>query len=73
MSTTRKNSRNTGALIRRFIPYYKPYLNILAMDLLCAVLTTVCALVFPLIVQRITDLAVQDFRSITLDIVLKLG
>lgn len=73
MSTTRKNSRSTGALIRRFIPYYKPYLNILAMDLLCAVLTTVCALVFPLIVQRITDLAVQDFRSITLDIVLKLG
>jgi ATP-binding cassette subfamily B protein len=37
------------------------------------VLTTVCALVFPLIVRQITDLAVSDIHSITLDIVVKLG
>ena len=72
---TQKNRRQgrTGALIRRFIPYYKPYLNILTLDMFCALLTTACALVFPLIVRQITDLAVSDASSITLDIVLKLG
>ena len=73
METIPAHKKKTPGLIRRFIPYYSPYLRILTFDLLCAVLTTVCALVFPLIVRQITDLAVSDIRSITLDIVVKLG
>ncbi|NLX82261.1 MAG: ABC transporter ATP-binding protein [Clostridiales bacterium] len=73
MSQTRKRDHRTSALLSRFIPYYKPYLGILALDMTFAVLTTICALVFPLIVRQITDLAVSDASSITLDIVLRLG
>ena len=73
MPTTASQKRNTGDLIRRFIPYYKPYLGILSLDLLFAMLTTVCALVFPLIVRQITDLAVSDAAGITLAVVAKLG
>lgn len=73
MSQTTKKDHRTRALLSRFIPYYKPYLGILALDMTCAVLTTICALVFPLIVRQITDLAVSDASSITLDVVLKLG
>jgi len=65
--------KDTAGLIRRFIPYYRPYLRILSLDLLCAVLTTVCALVFPQIVRQITDLAVSNLQGITLEVVLKLG
>ncbi len=73
MNPTPDNKGRTGALLRRFIPYYRPYLGILTLDMVCALLTTVCALVFPLIVRQITDLAVSDASSITLEIVLKLG
>ncbi len=73
MSQTTKKDHRTRALLSRFIPYYKPYLGILALDMTCALLTTICALVFPLIVRQITDLAVSDASSITLDVVLKLG
>ncbi len=73
MASDTKHHKNTSALIRRFIPYYRPYLRILTFDLLCAVLTTVCALVFPQIVRQITDLAVSNVNSITLEVVLKLG
>ncbi|MDD6309044.1 MAG: ABC transporter ATP-binding protein [Clostridia bacterium] len=44
--------------IRSFLKYYKPYWWILAADLLCAAFCTVCELVFPAIVQRITDAAI---------------
>ena len=73
MKTIPAHTKKTPGLVRRFIPYYRPYLRILTFDLVCAVLTTACALVFPLIVRQITDLAVSDIHSITLDIVAKLG
>ncbi len=66
------SSRPAG-LIRRFIPYYRPYPGVLTMSLLCAAVSTACALVFPLIVREITDLAVSDIASITLSVVLRLG
>jgi len=62
-----------GALIRRFIPYYKPYLRILVFSLVCAVLTTACGLAFPLIVREITDRAISDVASLTAPFVLGLG
>lgn len=38
----------TSELLRRFAPYFKKYRGVLALDLFCASLTTVCELVLPL-------------------------
>ena len=46
-----------NSLLKRFLPYYKPYIGILIFDLLCACATTICELVFPLIVKEITGRA----------------
>lgn len=59
--------------LRRFIPYYRPYLRTLAFSLTCALLTTICTLVFPLIVREITDLAVSGAAQLTLSLILRLG
>ena len=63
----------TGYLIKRFIPYFKNYKWILVLDLLCASLTTVCELVFPMLVRYITDLGINDIASLTVSIILKIG
>jgi len=67
-----KSSRAAG-LIRRFIPYYRPYRRILVTSLLCAVLTTASGLIFPLIVQEITDRAIGDISSLTFSFILRVG
>ena len=45
--------RNRG-LLRAFLPYFKPYVPVMLLDLFCASLTTLCDLVLPLIVRYIT-------------------
>ena len=55
---TPKMKHSAGYNVRRFLPYYKNHKKVLAFDLICAMLTTVCELVFPLIVSTITDQAV---------------
>ena len=47
---------STLGLVKRFAPYFKKYRWILTLDLFCAALTTVCEMVFPLIVRYITCL-----------------
>ena len=42
-------------------------------DLLCASLTTVCELVLPLIVRRITDAASAEVVTLTADLILRCG
>lgn len=66
------NSYKTSYLIKRFVPYYKKYMGILIFDLICASLTTVCELVFPMIVRYITNTAVNDITRLTVGIVAKL-
>lgn len=68
-----KKQMKTGELVRRFLPYFKKYKGILIFDLICASLTTVCDLVFPLIVRRITDLGISDPASLTVSLILRLG
>ncbi len=63
----------TGTLIKRFLPYFKKYKGILIFDLLCASLTTVCDLVFPIIVSNITDLGVQSPELLTVGLIVKFG
>lgn len=64
-----KRSIPTSKLIKRFIPYYKNYWPTLIFDLFCAALTTLCELVLPMIVRKITDTAENDFSALTLQLV----
>ncbi len=60
-------------LIKRFLPYFKNYKGILVLDLICASLTTVCELVFPVIVRYITNIGITNPTSLTLSLILKIG
>lgn len=60
-------------LVKRFAPYFKPYISILILDLLCASLTTVCELVFPMLVRYITNTGMQDITLLTVEVILKIG
>lgn len=62
-----------AANLRRFLPYYKKYSGMLVFDLLCALLSTVCAIAFPLIVRTITNRSISDIASISIEWLLKLG
>ena len=63
----------TTTLVKRFLPYFKPYRGTMAFDLCCASLTTVCELVLPMIVRVITERATVDPASLTVSFVLMLG
>lgn len=64
---------NMGYLIGRFVPYFKKYKHILILDLLCASLTTVCELVFPMLVRFITDMGINNIAGLTVGLILKIG
>jgi len=67
-----KSQKRKGiGLIRRFLPYYKKYRFVLLLDLFCAALTTVCELVLPMIVRRITGLATDDLASLTVGLIVR--
>ncbi len=59
-------------MFKRFTVYYKPYIGIILIDLLCAALSTVCELVFPMIVREITS-AASTGQALILSTVLRLG
>jgi ATP-binding cassette subfamily B protein len=59
--------------LKRFVPYFGRYRGTLALDLLCALLTTACDLVLPMIVRTITDTAAGDMRDLTLRLILTAG
>ncbi len=61
---------STVSLIKRFVPYYKKYVGVLVFDLFCAALTTLCELVLPMLVRRITDTAENDLSALTLQLIL---
>lgn len=60
-------------LIRRFLPYYKPYIGILILDMVCALLTTACELYLPVIVRDITDKGFNNPSALTVRSVLLTG
>lgn len=59
-----------GYLIKRFLPYFKKYRVTLILDLLCASLTTVCEMVFPLIARSISNTAMYNISALTVRSVL---
>ncbi len=58
--------------LKFFGKYYRPYIGIVILDLLCACLTTVCELVLPMIVRYITN-AAQNGVTLLVSSVLKMG
>ena len=69
----RKKNKNAG-LIAKFLPYYKPYGGIMAFDLFCAALTTICELVLPMVVRTITDAASgEDLSALTPTLIFGIG
>ncbi len=63
----------TAGKIRRFLPYYRKYWRILLLDLFCASLTTLCELVLPMLVRRITDAATTDIAMLTVSFIARCG
>ena len=58
-------------LIKRFIPYYRPYYPQLIADLFCAGLTTVCELILPVIIRKITDTGMYHFELLSVSYILR--
>lgn len=66
-------TRKTGALLKRFVPYYRSYVGIMILDLFCAALTTVCELVLPLILRYLTNIGMTDLQALSVRLVLTVG
>jgi ATP-binding cassette subfamily B protein len=62
-----------SALLKRFLPYYKKYTHVLALDLFCAAMTTICEIVLPLIIRRLTNTAISAPALLTVRMILTLG
>ena len=73
MSKKNKDHVSIWKMFSAFLPYYKPYLGVVALDLLCAALTTVCELTFPLIIKYITGTALSDASNLLMSDILRLG
>jgi len=59
--------------LKFFSKYYKPYIGIIILDLICACLSTVCELVLPMIVRYITQTAEGGASALLVTTVLRLG
>ena len=69
---THETSKKKG-LLKRFLPYYKKYKYIMIFDIVCALFTTICELILPLIARFITDKATTDIVSLTTNTILSVG
>lgn len=65
--------RGNRTLIRRFAPYFKKYRAVLALDLFCALLTTICEMVLPLIVRYLTDMGLYHLEELTVKAIVLVG
>ncbi len=68
-----ERSMSTAYLLKRFYPYFKPYMHILIFDLLCAAFTGACDLVLPLMVRYITNTVTSDPAALTMEIVIRIS
>ena len=66
---TEEKQMKMSYLIKRFVPYFKKYKWILILDLICASLTTVCELVFPMLVRYITNMVKIKIDVLTVVII----
>ncbi len=68
-----KTKRKKGMLKKWFFPYFKKHKAVLALDLFCATLTTLCEIVLPMLVREITSIATTDISKLTLELILSLA
>jgi ABC-type multidrug transport system fused ATPase/permease subunit len=61
--TFRSRSRSTWEVVRRVAVYLRPYRAMAAANILCALVSLACSLVFPRLVQTIIDDVVRGLRS----------
>lgn len=65
--------QSTARLLKRFLPYFKPYRKILALDLICAALTTLCEIVLPMLVRYLAQVGIDDITQLTVELILKVA
>jgi ATP-binding cassette subfamily B protein len=63
----------TRYLLKRFMPYFKPYKGVLFFDLFCAALSTASGVVLPMIIRYITNLAGKGIEFLTFEIIAKMA
>jgi len=73
MSQTVSRNYSTRELLGRFLPYLFKYKGMLAFDLFCASMTTLCDVTLPRIMSRLTNTANTDPAALTVEFVLKLA
>lgn len=80
MTTAKRTDDSSGArtygsfeLIGRFWPYLKKYRGIMALDLTFAALTTLCDIVLPVIMRRLTNAALGEAPPLTVGSVLSMA
>ena len=73
MSTTADRHYKTGELLKRFAPYLFKYKKLMAFDLFCAALTTLCDIVLPRIMSTLTNTAMYNAADLTVSLVMKLA
>lgn len=66
MSQTVTKTYKTKDLLRRFLPYLLRYKKMLAFDLFCAALTTLCDIVLPRIMFHLTNTAMYQPAALTI-------
>ncbi len=71
-TNTGKQTYSSRDLIGRFLPYIKKYRGLLYLDLFFASLTTLCDIVLPMIMRRLTNSALGNTQPLTVVILLKL-
>lgn len=62
-----------GMIKKWFLPYFKKHRKTLFLDLLCALFTTGCELVLPMIVREITKIATKDISNLTVTVILQMA
>ncbi len=67
------SKKKQKGLLRGFLPYYRRHLPVMISDLFCAALTTVCELVLPMIVRKITGVATENIADLTIELIVKCG
>lgn len=66
MSQTVTKTYKTKDLLHRFLPYLLRYKKMLAFDLFCAALTTLCDIVLPRIIFHLTNTAMYQPAALTI-------
>lgn len=60
-------------LLKWFMPYFVIHKRVVIIDLLCASLTTIAELVLPMLVRRITEIAVNNIADLTVKVILEMA